>query len=114
MKNTRNLTAAIELIGIGILAIVAMIFLNGCTYTTLSDPATGRAVARVVAPWAPWQDTSQALSKLTVTSRTNAFTASLNGYGAQETTSSNAVQLIQAIAAGAVQGAVAASQQLVK
>lgn len=114
MKNTRNLTVGLASLGVGILGIIALILLNGCTYTTLSDPATGRAVARVVAPWAPWQDTSQALSKLTVTSRTNAFTASLNGYGAQETTSSNAVSLIQAVVQGAVQGAVAASQQLVK
>lgn len=114
MKNTRNLTAALSAFGIGILALVALILLNGCVYTTVSDPATGKIVVRNVSPGWPWSDNAKSIAKLTVSSRTNSFSSSMTGLNEQQETSTNVVDLVRAMSAGAVQGAIAASQQLVK
>jgi hypothetical protein len=57
----------------------------------------------------PWQDSSKSIERLTVSSRTNSFQSSLSGLDESQTTSSNAVSLIESVtkgvAAGAVRGA---------
>lgn len=108
MKNTRNLTAALSAFGIGILALVALILLNGCVYTTVSDPETGKIVVRNVSPGWPWSDNAKTIAKLTVTAKTNAFSTSLNGFQENQTTTTNTTALFQAVVQGAVQGAAAA------
>lgn len=82
----------------------------GCTHIALYDPATGHKIASGNIPAWPWQDSSQAIQRLAMRSRTNDLTISLSGVTSQETTSTNAVNLIENVVGAAVGAAVRAAK----
>lgn len=88
----------------------ALVTLSGCAVISIHDPSTNKVAFRVWAPAWPWQDSTDAIKKLNISSRTNHFTASLANLDATQTTSSNAVALIESAVGAAVTAAVKAAK----
>ncbi len=82
----------------------ALVLGCGCNSLNLTTPDGSKVTGHIVA-W-PWQDSSAALQKVFVTHKTNASSISVAGLTQEQVTSTNAVQLIQAITEAAVAGAV--------
>jgi hypothetical protein len=87
-----------------VIAIVCCFFLYSCAFVRVYDKETGSGFSSVVPAW-PWQDSSTIVGRMNLSVRTNgAFTASIRELNQDETTNTNMVNLIQAVAEGAVIG----------
>ncbi len=75
----------------------------GCSYVTVKR----EGFSAVMPAW-PWQDSTRALERLNISSKTNSFTASVRGLNDSENTSTNTADLFKKGIEGAVQGAVSA------
>jgi len=83
--------------------------LTGCSFVRVSDPQTGHIVINAAVPAWPWQDSTRTIQGLTATSKTNNFAAKVSGLEESQTTSTNAVALIQAVVSAAVGAAIKAA-----
>lgn len=87
----------------------ATLALSGCAVVSISNDnqqAQFKTTAKISAPAWPWQDTASTLSRLNVSAGTNRFTGSLKDVSQETSTSTNAVNLIQAVVEAAVKAAV--------
>lgn len=84
-------------------------FLAGCSFVKIQDQTRQVAFSAVMPAW-PWQDSGRVLERMNLSSKTNAFTASIRGLQDNETTSTNAVDLVSQVVSSAVGAAVSAAR----
>lgn len=96
-----------------LLSIAAIITLSGCAVVSIHEPTSGKIAFRSWSPAWPWQDSTKVLQKAMVTQRDNSntnkypnFMGSLAGFNESETTSTNAVALIEGVVSSAVSAAI--------
>lgn len=73
---------------------------SGCAHVSV----TRDGFSAITPAW-PWQDSTRVIDRLNVSTKTNAFTASVRGLNESEQTSSNAVLIIQAVTEAAIRAA---------
>jgi hypothetical protein len=89
--------------------LAALLSVTGCAYVSVYDDQKQAGFKSVVPAW-PWQDSTRVLDKMNVSSKTNAFTASVRGLSDSETTSTNTVDLVSKTVSAAVSAAVTSAK----
>lgn len=75
-----------------------------CSVIRLSNEQTQSRFSAIVPAW-PWQDSATIISKMQMVAKTNTFEGSLSDLTQQQKTSTNTIDLIQAIVSSAVKAA---------
>ncbi len=84
-----------------------VLLLCGCNTVSVNDPNSGVAFRATMMAW-PWQDSSRIMERMNLSSKGSNFTASIRGLTESEVTSTNFQNLVEAVMAGAVRGAISA------
>ena len=79
---------------------------SGCAFVKINDPQTGKPIVNAAVPAWPWQDSARTIAGISVTSRTNYTRATMTGLDDSQTTTSNAVNLVQSVVGAAVGAAI--------
>ena len=87
--------------------LLLVLILPGCSFVSAYDKERGTGFRAVMPAW-PWQDSARVVDRINVSSKTNSFTASIHGLNDTETTSTNAVNLLESAVGAAVGAAVRA------
>jgi len=85
------------------LLLILPFLVQSCSYVSAN-----RDGFRAYMPVYPWQDSTRLIERMSVSTGTNRFTASVRGLSETDVTSTNAVHLIEAVTKGAMEGAVKA------
>lgn len=90
----------------GVMGLLLVAFC-GCSYVRVYDKERRAGFSAAMPAW-PWQDSSKVIDRVNVSAKTNSFTASVRGLNESEVTSTNSVNLVEAVTKGAIEGALKA------
>lgn len=85
------------------LALVCLVC--GCSNIRVYDETRQAGFTATIPAW-PWQDSTRVIERMNLSSKTNAFTASMRGLNETETTSTNATSIVTDIVGAAVRAAI--------